>query len=155
MRIKLFLILLVLCTQVIPGMGWGKDTPLWKIGKHESVFLMMSDIHFSPFDDPALIKQLVAAPVEQWQAILETSTHKTFPGYDKDPNYALVISSLDKAMSLGMKYDYAIITGDYLSHNFKQDFQKYVGGNDQALKDFSTKTSVFVAPTVQGGLWGG
>ncbi|HTA77284.1 MAG TPA: metallophosphoesterase [bacterium] len=144
----------VLCLLMLPGMGWAKNNSPWKIGRQEGVFLMMSDIHFNPFDDPSLIKRLVAAPVEEWQSILETSTHKTFPGYDADPNYALVTSSLDKAMSLGVKYDYAIITGDYLSHNFKKAFQKYVSGDSKALKDFSTKTAVFVARIVQSRLSG-
>ena len=114
----------------------------------------MSDIHLDPFDDPALVPQLVKAPVDQWKSILETSTRKSFPSYGADPNYALVKSALQKAGSLGVTYDYALVTGDYVSHNFKDDFHKYAGGDDRALKDFSTKTILFVTELVQQSLPG-
>ncbi len=126
-----------------------QEAPPWKLNEHQGVFLLMSDIHLNPFDDPALVPKLAAAPVEEWPAILETSRHKPFPDYEQDPNYALLMSALEKANRLGVKYDYAILTGDYLSHHFKEAFQKYVGGNEKALKDFSTKTEIFVARTIQ------
>src|SRR5262249_14433439 len=38
-------------------------------GAGQGVFLHVSDIHFDPFADPALVPRLIAAPVDEWQAI--------------------------------------------------------------------------------------
>ena len=92
--------------------------------------------------------------MEQWQSILEASSRQGFTTYGKDPNYALLKSLLGEVKDLGVTYDYALVTGDYISHNFIDDFHKYVGGDDQALKDFSTKTILFVTGLVQQSLPG-
>jgi sphingomyelin phosphodiesterase acid-like 3 len=140
--------------------GFGKvfaqeDAALpWNLNDHEGVFLLLSDIHLTPFDDPALVPQLVRAPVEQWQSIFEASSHKAFTSYGADPNYALFKSALAEINHLGVPYDYALVTGDYISHNFIDDFHKRVGGDDRALKDFSTKTILFVTEMVQKSLPG-
>src|SRR5271157_3263168 len=34
--------------------------------------LLISDIHFDPFHDPAKVEELVAAPVTQWKSILSS-----------------------------------------------------------------------------------
>src|ERR1700728_151028 len=97
-------------------------TPLaWNLSDHEGVFLLLSDIHLTPFDDPALVPQLAKAPVEQWQSIFEASSHKAFTAYGADPNYALLKSALAEINHLGVPYDYALVTGDYISHNFIDD----------------------------------
>src|SRR5258708_33097347 len=35
--------------------------------------LLISDIHFDPFHDPASVKQLVASPVAEWRSILSSA----------------------------------------------------------------------------------
>jgi sphingomyelin phosphodiesterase acid-like 3 len=147
-----FILGFCLGSGLFSGTAWTQETRNvlpWTLNHQEGVFLLLSDIHLTPFDDPSLIPQLVKAPVDQWQTIFETSNHKAFTSYGADPNYALLKSALNEVNGLGVTYDYALVTGDYISHNFIDDFHKYVGGDDNALKDFSTKTILFVTEMVQ------
>ena len=43
-------------------------------GADQGVFLHVSDIHFDPFVDPALVPRLIVAPVEDWAGILASSS---------------------------------------------------------------------------------
>lgn len=51
-------------------------------------WLFVSDVHFTPFDDPALVTQLIRSPVGRWHAILASSTRPPSP-YFNDTNFAL------------------------------------------------------------------
>jgi hypothetical protein len=42
-------------------------------GPGEGVFLIVSDLHFDPFADPAIVKELAAADVHAWPAIFKGS----------------------------------------------------------------------------------
>jgi hypothetical protein len=111
-------------------------------------FLLMSDIHLDPFANPALLKQLIAEPVDQWETIFESSPNDAFAPPGKDANYPLMISALDAAQSHGA-YDFAIVTGDYLVHESRALFEPVGGKDEQAYEDFVTKTEIFVAREIQ------
>jgi sphingomyelin phosphodiesterase acid-like 3 len=108
-------------------------------------FLLLSDIHFDPFVDPALFPALQAAPPEQWDAIFAHSRLTKFANYPDDANWSLWQSTL-KALSIpGVHYDYALITGDYLAHKFDKKFDRLGGGDQEAYAAFVRKTEDYVA----------
>jgi len=109
--------------------------------------LLISDIHLDPLADPAIVKQLIAAPVAQWEAIFQSSQQKSFSPYGSDSNYRLLASTLDEA-SAQEPFDYVIFTGDALRHNFSQAFVAAGGTSDQ-YPAFATKTEAFVVQELQ------
>ena len=83
--------------------------------------LLISDIHFDPLADPAIIPHLVAAPVEQWSSIFEKSRQKSLSAYGADTNYRLLSSTL-AAPAAQVTFDYVMFTGDALRYNSPQAF---------------------------------
>jgi sphingomyelin phosphodiesterase acid-like 3 len=89
--------------------------------------LLLSDIHFEPFWDPAKAPQLAAAPASQWKSILSAapspdheqrfqSLQQSCHARGADTSFALFDSSL-KAMrkpAAGVKF--VTVSGDLLSH---------------------------------------
>ena len=65
-----------------------------------------------------------------------------------DSNYALLAAALAAARSSGTSYDYVLVAGDYLTHDFRLKYraQKLA---DQDFPDFAIKTMVFVSRTIQ------
>jgi hypothetical protein len=121
----------------------------WTPSKQEGTFLILADIHFDPFADPALVSQLAASPVDQWQSILETSKITQFSTYGKDTNYPLFKSSLEESARVDGNCDYVLVNGDYISHHFRAVFTKTLHGSEKAYQDFVLKTVVFVSRQVQ------
>lgn len=109
--------------------------------------LLISDIHLDPLADPAIVKQLIASPVAQWEAIFESSQQKSLSHYGADTNYGLLSSTLTE-VSAQAPYDYAIFTGDALRHNFSQAFAAAAGTSDQ-FPEFAAKTEEFVVQELQ------
>jgi hypothetical protein len=54
----------------------GADALPFAPGQGQGVFLIISDIHFDPFADPAIVEELVAADVDAWREIFERSRQK-------------------------------------------------------------------------------
>ncbi len=106
-------------------------------------FLHLSDIHFDPFADPNLVRQLLKQPVDQWQAILQSSPLKQPElGPHRDSNFPLLALTLREAAKTE-NYDYVVLTGDYLSHGFVPQLASYT--SDPAVaRDFTAKTVSFV-----------
>jgi sphingomyelin phosphodiesterase acid-like 3 len=75
-------------------------------GADQGLFLHVSDIHFDPFSDPAIVPRLIAVPVERWQGIFQSSTKTGFAQYGSDANYPLLVSMLSAAK--GQPYDYVL-----------------------------------------------
>src|SRR5580658_8024472 len=122
---RLFIFLTIF--YVLAGIGFSRALP-WDNKKDGNTgnFLLMSDIHFDPFADPTLVKSLMAAPVEKWESILKSSSDKSFAPPGQDANYPLLISALTAAAKKG-RYDFALITGDYLVHESRKLFEP-IGG---------------------------
>jgi sphingomyelin phosphodiesterase acid-like 3 len=109
--------------------------------------LLVSDIHFDPLADPAIVKQLIAAPVSQWKEIFTSSAKNGYAHIPADANYPLLQSALSAAVAQG-PFDFVIASGDYLRHGFKSAFVE-AGGSSSDFPAFATKTAVFVINTVQ------
>ncbi len=91
--------------------------------------LMLSDIHFDPFHDPAKAVRLAAAPVEQWQAILDEpdsgGQKSTFSAMQKEcgargqnSDEALLNASLAASHHQVAKAAFVTVSGDLLAHQF-------------------------------------
>jgi sphingomyelin phosphodiesterase acid-like 3 len=109
-------------------------------------FLSVSDIHFNPFAEPALIAKLEAADVAQWNAILTSSGVETFSTYGSDINDALLRSAVAEMKKQLPSPAFVLISGDFLAHNFQQTYQQYATDKSQAAYTaFVTKTIAYVA----------
>lgn len=128
-------------------------------------YLHLSDIHLDPLYLPpldegligqdrqaaedkrnaavrALARQLEAAPVEQWEAILSTQGDGTLTYQGNvDTNYYLLKATLEAAAKAGV-YDYVLFTGDYLEHDFIAD--AYRSGGIANPSRFAADTVAFV-----------
>jgi sphingomyelin phosphodiesterase acid-like 3 len=102
----------------------------------------MSDILFDPLADPVIIKQLIARPAAQWQAIFASSTQTGYTHSPNDTNYPFAESalSLDSAQN---PFDFVIALGDYLWHDFQSAFVSARGSPSQ-FPGFATKAAIFV-----------
>ena len=109
--------------------------------------LLISDIHLDPLADPAIVKQLIASPVAQWETIFQSSQKQSFSHDGADTNYSLFASALTEAASLE-RVDSVIFTGDALRHNFSQAFV-LAGGTSEQYPEFAAKTEAFVVEELQ------
>jgi len=94
--------------------------------------LFLSDIHFDPYADPALVAKLDAAPPTEWPTILAApasatqkedlaALNRACPVRGTDTSEAIWRSSLRaiRAHAVGpTRPTFAIITGDFLAHSF-------------------------------------
>ena len=112
-------------------------------GKH---IVVISDVHFNPFYDPALFDQLVEYDPSQWRDIFESTTNSSLPNYGQEANYRLFNMTMDD-MALNMPDpDLIIFPGDILTHHFDTLFYENYGSQDQeALHAFIFKTVEFFA----------
>ena len=108
------------------------------------MFLLLSDIHFDPYADSAIMEQLGAKPLGGCQAAASTS----FSKLGSDTNYPLLKSTLDNVVATAAEkhihYDYVIVTGDLLAHQFDVSYQQCVGGGAEAYQKFASGTIRFV-----------
>ncbi|MBO3697283.1 metallophosphoesterase [Roseivirga sp. E12] len=119
-------------------------------------FLSLSDIHFNPYYDTTLLKQLIANPANKWESIFETSKVTGFGYYGWqtdwtkiDTNWNLFKSSLDEIVAVNPNPDFITINGDFLGHEFEQVFVKYYKSDEVAMRDFITKTIDFVSSQIE------
>jgi sphingomyelin phosphodiesterase acid-like 3 len=118
--------------------------------------LLISDIHFEPFWDPAKVPQLTAAPVSAWRAILAAA-----PSPDQQQRFAALqqschASSADTAFTLfdsslramrghaaGVKF--VAVSGDLISHAFPCKYHAiFPGSTRDAYRTFVEKTLDYV-----------
>lgn len=122
-----------------------QDTsPPLQPGPDEGLFLIVTDIHFDPFADPAIVPDLDKSPVSAWSGIFKSGTD-AIQGYGKDAGHALTVSALEAAAAQDMTYDYVLYTGDYLSHDFNAKYFNTAGPSPRGLTDFAVKTAQYVS----------
>jgi sphingomyelin phosphodiesterase acid-like 3 len=108
-------------------------------------FLSISDVHFNPFADPALVAQLEAADVSQWDAILGSSTVTTFSTYGSDVNHPLLRSALAEMQKQIPSPAFVMISGDFLAHGFQKNYQALATDKSQsAYTAFVKKTNAYM-----------
>ncbi len=106
--------------------------------------LVLSDIHFDPTADRALVDRLAAAAPERWEPILAEEASR-MSDYGEDSDWKLLASAL-AAMKAQEKPDLVLVTGDFLAHQFRAHFDAAAGDHsDAAFRSFVAKTMRFIA----------
>jgi len=109
-------------------------------------FLSVSDIHFNPFADPAIVAKLDAAEVSQWEAILASSTVTAFSTYGSDVNDPLFRSAIGEMRKQLPSPAFVLISGDLLAHDFDKNYQQYATDKSRtAYTAFVAKTNAYIA----------
>jgi len=91
--------------------------------------LLVSDIHFEPFWDPAKAARLAGAPEGKWRAILASpdSRHRradfdslqiSCRARGEDTSYPLLASSIGAMRAHTAGADFVLMSGDLLAHSF-------------------------------------
>jgi sphingomyelin phosphodiesterase acid-like 3 len=127
----------------LAGVRVGAQPPPPAVGR----VLLISDIHLDPLADPSIVRQLIAAPVAQWDSIFQSSQRKSLATYGSDSNYPLFSSTLRQAATLG-PFDFVVFTGDSLRHDFSQAFVA-AGGTPGQFGAYATRTAIFVVRELQ------
>ncbi|HEY2861763.1 MAG TPA: metallophosphoesterase [Terracidiphilus sp.] len=123
--------------------------------------ILLSDIHFEPFWDPAKVAQLAAAPGDKWLAILDQpaspdrqlkfdALQRSCHARGEDASYPLFRSSLNAMKPELAKARFVTLSGDLLSHGFDCKFKALL--SSAAPKDFTAfaeKTIRFVLDQVR------
>jgi sphingomyelin phosphodiesterase acid-like 3 len=128
--------------------------------------VMLSDLHLDPFHDPAKVPLLVKAPVEEWEAILNSTDSPTqeadFAAVQSvcgkrgaDSPYALLSSSLRAAKADAPDAKFVLVSGDLLVHNLDCRYRaamklpQATGDDESVSAGFAEKTTVFVMKQVE------
>ena len=124
--------------------------------------LLVSDIHFDPFWDPAKVQQLAAAPVSDWNPILAaassmdreqrfTTLLQTCHARGADTSYPLLESSLKAMRNHAAGAKFIILAGDLLSHAFQCKYNTlFPRSTPDGYKAFVEKTMSFVIAELNG-----
>lgn len=113
--------------------------------KASGKLLIMSDIHFNPFCDPALINTLNHSDYTKWKSIFESSADSSYGKYSEDTYYRLFKSTLRAMSTRNKKPDMIIINGDFLCHEFQSKYAMYTGIQSRdSMEGFMRKTVNFV-----------
>jgi len=107
-------------------------------------FLWLSDIHFDPLADRALVDKLAGAEPEQWASILARGSTQ-FSSYGRDTNWPLFSSLLQAAKRAQPRAMFTMVTGDLLVHHFREQFNAAATVHDDAaFRSFVRKSTEFV-----------
>lgn len=119
--------------------------------------LMLSDIHFDPYHDPAQLADLNAAPIAKWDAILSQPVSatqatelarvtKACNNRGIDSSYPLLMSALQAAHRQLPHPLFITVSGDLMGHGFDCRYRvlrNRFGEGD--YEHFAAKTVAFVA----------
>ena len=118
--------------------------------------LLVSDIHFDPFHDPGKVKQLAAAPVSEWRAVLSgpasANQEQAFEALQRscfarrgDTTFALLESALQAMRAAEPNAKFITVSGDLIAHGFFCRYGKTSpGGTAGDYQAFVLKTMEFV-----------
>jgi len=110
-------------------------------------FVAVSDIHFDPFDPPGLARDLAGLDPADWMARFAALPPGPASQYGSDTNHVLLSAALDILREIGADADFAIYSGDLLSHGFEDAAAKALGVavDSREQQAFAEATSLFVA----------
>ena len=118
--------------------------------------LLVSDIHFDPFHDPARVRDLAAAPVAKWRSILSApassnqqqafaALQQSCHGRGVDTPFALLDSSLKAMKTKQPDARFMTVSGDLMAHGFSCRYATLVPGAAPGdYQAFVLKTMSFV-----------
>jgi sphingomyelin phosphodiesterase acid-like 3 len=123
--------------------------------------LMISDLHFDPFYDPAKVSQLAAAPVSGWETILAgpdspaqakdyAALLKTCKAKGPDTSYPLLVSALSAIRKDAGDVRFITVSGDLMAHDFSCRFTNTLPQGTKAQFDaLAEKTIEFQAREIE------
>ena len=119
-------------------------------------FAVISDIHFNPFDPPAVAATLARSAPSDWPATLATIKDQAMSRIGADTNHALLASTLAPFARVAANVDFAIVPGDFLTHQFNAKTAAALGGStaSPAVAEMTVKTTLFVADALARALRG-
>jgi sphingomyelin phosphodiesterase acid-like 3 len=124
--------------------------------------LLLSDIHFEPFWDPAKASQLTTAPTSEWRAIFAAAAspdqtqrfaalQQSCHARGADTSLALFDSSLKAMRSHAAGVKFVTMSGDLLSHSFQCKYNTLFPKSTPAdLRAFAEKTLNYVMGELYG-----
>ncbi len=124
--------------------------------------LLVSDIHFEPFWDPAKAEQLAAAPASEWKPILASTPSpdqaQRFAAVERachtrgaDTSYPLYASSLRAMRGPAAGAGFVAVSGDLISHAFICKYKAvFPYFTPQAYRSFVEKTVDYVIGELYG-----
>jgi sphingomyelin phosphodiesterase acid-like 3 len=124
--------------------------------------LLLSDIHFDPFSDPAKVPQLAAAPSSGWRAILAAAPSPDQPqrfqslqqschARGADTSYALFDSSLKAMRAHATEAKFVTVSGDLLAHAFDCKYNTiFPDAAPETYRSFVEKTLAYVTDELYG-----
>ncbi len=119
-------------------------------------FVVISDLHFNPFDPPALATTLARSAPAAWRATFAAARDQAMSPTGEDTNHALLVSSLVPFAKAVAGADFAIVPGDFLVHEFDAKAAQALGvaPASQAVGDMAVKTTLFVGDALADALAG-
>lgn len=113
-------------------------------------FINFTDLHFNPFHDSLLVKELDKSEVELWDSIFNTNPQKVISQYHDETNYYLFEMALASMKKELTNPDFIIMTGDYICHDFGENYLKKAQNNNQDdMHKFLLKTIAYVTQQLQ------
>ena len=113
--------------------------------KKDKKFLNFSDLHFDPFYDSTIVDDLINSDYTEWESIFLNSNVQKINLYRSDSNFPLFKSSMEEMSSRIPDPDFIIITGDFMGHDFSEEYYKYSGiDNIDSLYSFKAKAIKFI-----------
>jgi sphingomyelin phosphodiesterase acid-like 3 len=118
--------------------------------------ILVSDIHFDPFHDPARVQQLVAAPANRWRSILMAppapNQQQAFAALQQschargvDTPYTLLQSSLQAMRTRQRDAKFITVSGDLIAHSFSCRYATlFPGSSPSDYQAFVLKTLDFL-----------
>ena len=115
-------------------------------------FLAISDLHFDPMADPALVDQLAVAPPADWPALMAKSKMSGLSNFGQDTNWPLLHSALDRMRATLPKPAFLLVPGDFLAHSYQKRFGVVASDHSEAAyRAFVVKSMQFLAGQLQAG----
>ncbi|MEI7705347.1 MAG: metallophosphoesterase [Deltaproteobacteria bacterium] len=112
--------------------------------------VVFTDVHFTPFYDPALFPALQDSPASAWPAIFQRSTVTTLPTWGQETNYPLLAGALAALRAESAGAELVVFGGDIVTHDFPRLFYANAGvTDDAAMRRFLLKTVTFFADQVR------
>jgi len=123
--------------------------------------LLVSDIHFDPFHDPARARELTAAPASQWRAILSAppsadqpqafaQLQQTCHARGVDTPFSLLRSSLEAMKTRLPDARFMTVSGDLIAHAFTCRYATlFPGAAPGDYEAFVVKTMAFIMDEIR------
>lgn len=110
----------------------------------EGRIVLVSDIHFNPFYDAAIVPELMKTNYRNWHRVFGKSRLKEPSKLGEETNFPLFISAMKRMKITCPQPDFILFSGDTLAHDFKEKFSKFSSSHDE-FRRFVEKVYNFIS----------